>query len=349
MNMVVLGIAFQKGYLPLSAEMLEQAILGRVDRDSGMNLRAFRLGRQLAARPARFTGRFRTRRHSPSRLLRQYVRRLRQQHRGRRGRKLGRRFEISVQRTWRAAPGQPIDAGLMRDIVVRAYDCLTWGGLAYARRYLQHVRWVLAKDRASFDYQMTRAVVWNLAQAMLIKDEVHVASLLTSAEKYHEDRKRFNISPAHGDKVRYRHYHRPELAMFGQRFGFDWRSRHWQLRLLSRMRWLRSVMPSWHDREVAMRDWYEGLVRRVRVDDTREYRRWLAVLSCMESVTGFRDVRYPKMEAARRRVDQLLSMDPDAFDSPVVQPPAEAAVAHDEEDRTVPLLVVPGPAEPAGR
>ena len=117
--------------------------------------------------------------------------------------------------------------------------------------------------------------------------------------------------------MRYRHFTRPEFDLFGLRLRFDWISRDWQLRVLRRLKVLRSVLPGWRRREMRFRDWYVRLIERY-VDeaptDPREYRRWAAVLACPQTVSGFRKVRAAKMDAARRRAEALLALDADAFD-----------------------------------
>jgi len=70
---------------------------------------------------------------------------------------------------------------------------------------------------------------------------------------------------------------------------------------------LRRVMPQWHRREREFRDWYIPLVENFRNVDSREaYDRYVQALRCVEEVRGYREVRYPKMEEARRKVEGLL-------------------------------------------
>jgi indolepyruvate ferredoxin oxidoreductase len=151
---------------------------------------------------------------------------------------------------------------------------------------------------------------------MLIKDEVYVAAMLTSPEKYKRDRRRVNVNTAPGDKMIYKHHHRPEFEIFGRKIQFEWKSRDWQLRLMARARFLRRVLPGWHSREREFRDWYEQLVDQLQIRNRRDYERWLQILSTPGEVTGFRDIRYPKMERARQRAEQLLATDPEDIELP---------------------------------
>jgi indolepyruvate ferredoxin oxidoreductase len=201
---------------------------------------------------------------------------------------------------------------------------------------------VFAKDRAEHGYAVTDAVVRNLARVMLIKDEPFVAALLTSPEKYKRDRRRYNVNPARGDKIIYHHLNKPELELFGRTFRLPaMTTRDWQLRIMARMRFLRRVLFR-HKREHAFRDWYESLVDRLDYKDGRDYQRWLAILSTPDQVTGYREVRYPKMEAARRRAEQLLKTDPAEFEPPTrtapPTPAAPAAPVGDVADPAVPHI-----------
>jgi indolepyruvate ferredoxin oxidoreductase len=73
-------------------------------------------------------------------------------------------------------------------------------------------------------------------------------------------------------------------------------------------RWLRTLLPQWHARERAFRDWYMKLVDTcdlVAPHDPAAYNAWLEIFKSPEPVTGYREVRYPKMESARQKVAEL--------------------------------------------
>jgi hypothetical protein len=40
--------------------------------------------------------------------------------------------------------------------------------------------------------------------------------------------------------------------------------------------------------------------------DRAAYDRWVEALRCVEQVRGYREVRYPKMDEARRRAEELV-------------------------------------------
>jgi indolepyruvate ferredoxin oxidoreductase len=250
-----------------------------------------------------------------------------------------------MKQTFRNTKGLHVDDELMRDFVIRAYDCLIWGGIDYAKRYCKAMVEVFKKDDEAHGYAITRAAVWNLAKVMLIKDEVYCGALLTNPEKYKRDRRRFNVNPERGDKIIYKHHNRPEFELFGKMVRFEWKSRDWQLKLMSRMRFLRNLMPNWHRKEREFRDWYESLVEKFTTagyTSPRDYQRWLAILSVPEPVTGYREIRYPKMEAARLRAEKLLATDPELFEPAATSTPAVSAEHHQERTVNLPVFTSAG-------
>ena len=149
---------------------------------------------------------------------------------------------------------------------------------------------------------------------MLIKDEPYVAAMLTSPEKYKRDRRRYNVNPADGDRIIYRHFNQPEFVLFGRALRLPpIKTRDWQLRFVARARFLRKLFFP-HREERAFRDWYMGLVDRFDWQGDRDYTRWLSALSAPADVTGYREIRYPRMLAARRRADGFLATRPDDFE-----------------------------------
>mgnify|MGYP006272074555 CR=1 FL=1 len=327
-NIMMLGIAFQLGYLPVDYPSLEKAIRQVIRSDIERNLRAFQIGRMIAVKPRLFVVENRREFETARQAFRRKTNTLRLMYKGRKGQRLAKRFRVLMRQTFRATRFRPVGDALMRDVVIRAYDCVIWGGIDYAKRYCTRVVQTFERDTADHDYALTRAVVWNLAKVMLIKDEPYVAAMLTSPEKYKRDQRRYKVNPARGDKIAYEHYNRPEFDVFGKKIAFRWKSKDWQLRLMARARWLRELMPKWHQREREYRDWFETIVDRLQWQNDAEYRKWERVLRTPEPVTGFREVRYPKMEAARAKAEALLS---ESYDEPT--PPGEPRITVSLSDR----------------
>jgi indolepyruvate ferredoxin oxidoreductase len=349
-NIMMLGIALQRGFLPLKLEVIESAIREVTGRQADRNLRAFHIGRKIVVRPNLFVVEKLHEHETARQCLRrklnvleawygsEWVGRVIDRDKGPR---TARQFRVLMKQTFRATRGLRVDDQLMRDVIIRAYDCVIWGGMDYAQRYCDRLVEVFHKDHPVKGYAVTRAVVWNLAKVMLVKDEPYVAAMLTSPEKYKKDRRRWNVNPAHGDKIKYRHHNRPEFELLGRTVRFTWKSTDWQLRLMSSMTPLRKL-PGWHKRELEFRDWFEGVVDKLDWDGSdRDYQRWLAILSTPRGVTGFREVRYPKQDAAKREAQRLLAMDPSEYQPPAVPRP-EADAAEDDDTPRVSLPVMTG-------
>ena len=182
------------------------------------------------------------------------------------------------------------------------------GTLKYARQYASRIVKTYAQDTVERNFAVTRAVIWNLAKVMMIKDEVYVSMMYTSPEKYKRDRRRFNVNPANGDKITYVHLNRPEFEFAGRKFRFRLKGRDWMFRILRHCRWVRNLLPQWHAKERAFREWYMDLVDTcdlVAPHDPAAYSLWLDIFKSPETVTGYREVRYPKQEAAIAKVAEL--------------------------------------------
>ena len=76
---------------------------------------------------------------------------------------------------------------------------------------------------------------------------------------------------------------------------------------MKRMKFLRTLMPQWHEREKSFRQWYSEMVDRFDFKTTEEYNRWVKVFSVPEEVKGYREIRYPKMEKAMETAGKILS------------------------------------------
>jgi indolepyruvate ferredoxin oxidoreductase len=310
-NVMMLGMAFQLGYLPLSLASIEEAIRRVMPADLTRNLKALHLGRAVACGALEGAVRLgETVETVNAALLRKSASLAERFGNGRRGHRVAKAYLAIARPAIASLKARGADAGLCRDFAVRVADCIVWGGLPYCERYRRRVLAVLEHDHARHGLAQTRAVVWNLARAMLIKDEVYVAALLSCPEKRRRDQERFNVSDAAGDRLIYRREHHPEVQLFGRRWGFRWHSSAWQLRALASWKILRTIWPGWHKRDVAYREWYEQLVDRcvgLGAGSAAQYQKWASVLKTPEMVTGFRDVRWPKIEAARAAAETLLA------------------------------------------
>jgi len=303
LNTVLLGAAWQKGWIPLELAHLERALAEVMPREElEANRLAFKLGRQLVHREAALV------RPAATRSL---------------------TAELADLTRWIAAdPGGARQATLFAELIERARqalnipeeeligmawrleDTLQYGGEALARRYLDLILRAWETDSEQEGHRATSELIVNLHRALVVKDEVHVSHLLTCARKLERDRTEFDIDPARGDRIGYRHFTTPQLTLLGRDFRFKLTTRNWQLRIMRRLRWLRHVMPGWHAAEREFGRWYVDVVVEpfiARGNGPRpSYRAWVEAIRSVELAKGYREVRTPGMEAARRAVGLLL-------------------------------------------
>jgi indolepyruvate ferredoxin oxidoreductase len=320
-NMMLLGTAFQRGLLPVSLQNLESSIKAGLGSAAPDNLRAFNVGRLLvqdaaavrravglAAPPATFEA---TVADKADLLARTRFR----------GGQLGGSYRLMLER----ASGQlQLRREALREFARRAYDLVQYDGLHYAQRYVEWVKEIHAWDRPDKAYRATEAVIWNLHKVMAIKDEIYVAHLLTSEEKRRRDQGRYGVSPARGDRLEYRHFNRPQVRVWGRDFAWDMNTRDWMLNVVKRLRWVRRWLPDWHRAEKDFREWYIGLLPRFREAsvEAQAYETFLRVLRLPESVTGYREIRYPKMTAAMAQAAEWLK---EPAPKPAAAPPLVVA------------------------
>jgi len=311
-NIMILGVAYQLGLIPVGAHAIAWAIKDTIRRDHRKNLKAFNIGRKLALEPRALPNRpeavtWEQVVTSKSKILRKT--RLR-------GRTWANRYEGLVHSTIRAMkdlPGQT-----KYDIALRIYDLLQYQDHKLARRYADLVRGVYKRDSAARNFAATSAAAFSLAKLMLIKDEVYVSYLLTRYEKKQRDIAKYGVDTSNGDRLVYKHHTKPELGIGKWKFRLNISTRDWQLKVVSKFKFLRKL-PGWHTRENLFREWYVGLLERVPMDTDANYARAVAALRAPEAVTGYREIRYPKQDACVREVEAILVGKPVA--------PAEALAA----------------------
>jgi indolepyruvate ferredoxin oxidoreductase len=302
------GVAFQLGFIPVSAWSIAWAIKDSIKRDHRKNLKAFNIGRKLALEPRALPNK-----PAPEtweQLVTNKVRILRRNRWG--GRSKAMAFEKLVHHAMKQMRDLPEDQKY--DLAVRIYDLMQYQNADLARDYIERVRKIYKRDCASEveaarHFAATGAAIWGLAKVMLIKDEVYVSYLLTRYEKKQRDIMKYGVDVSNGDRIIYRHHTSPEVNLGRHRIRLRITTQDWHLRLVSHMKWWRKL-PGWHKREIAFRDWYFGLFERISLSNDAAYDQALRVLTCPQQVTGYREVRYPKQDKVRAEIDAELARQP---------------------------------------
>ena len=305
-NMMLLGAAFQRQLIPLELEPLHLALKQMVPHsDLDTNMQAFTVGRRLAQEL------YESSVITPSvKTLITYIEMLESKRqileRKWGGKRLAREYVTLVE-----SVVETLDVGsddVNRTLALYIYDLVQFEGIGYARMYVDKIKQVYAQDSVDYGYRATKAAIRYLHKVMLIKDEVYVAHLLTSEEKLQRDKELYGVDTANGDRIRYVHLNRPHFTVMGLELEADIDTRNWQLNLMKRMKFLRRWFPQWHAKEKAFREWYiTRVIDTFAPADAETYEKHLQALECVEEVRGYREIRYPKIEAAKQTVDGLLA------------------------------------------
>lgn len=309
-NMMLLGTAFQRGLIPLELGPIHLALKQMVrPADLETNLRAFNVGRHLAVGDAvgrrALQARNLTSRDRPQSYAELLASNILILQKKRRGKQLAHAYQSLVEST---VATLDMDDSTHRTLALYAYDLVQFEDIAYARRFVEKVLHVHAHDSDTEGYRATKAAMHSLHKVMLIKDEVYVAHLLTSEEKLQRDKQRYKVDEANGDRIHYVHLNRPRFTVMGIDFEADIDTRNWQLNLVKRMKFLRRWLSQWHAKEKAFRDWYLArVIDTFAPTDDESYEKHVRAIEAVETVRGYREIRYPKMEEAKAQIDSLLT------------------------------------------
>ena len=301
-NMMLLGTAFQRRLIPLELEPLHLALKQMVPHaDLETNMKAFNVGRRLALDSQQLADEV-PRQSSYVEMLSE-KRQILERKRG--GKRLAERYVTLVKG---AVETMDVDSdNIHRLLALYVYDLVQFESLNYARMYVEKVKQVHAHDSEAYNHRATKAAIRYLHKVMLIKDEVYVAYLLTSEEKLARDKELYKVDTKNGDRIKYVHLNRPHFTVMGLDFEADIDTRNWQLNLMKRMKFLRRLLPEWHAKEKAFREWYiSRVIDTFAPTDVEAYDKHLRALECVEEVRGYREIRYPKMEVAKQTVEALL-------------------------------------------
>jgi len=295
-NMMMLGVAFQRGELPVTLDNLTWAIKNTgTKRGYEKNLSAFNLGRKLAVESAPL---------QMKEEISSYAEMLEDKMNILGGKKCAEQYKEKVEEV---VDFIKLDDEINSQIALRAYDLIQFENLKYAEKYLDRIKSMYLKDKEEHGFRVTKAVIRYLAKVMLIKDEVYVAQLLTSVEKYRRDRERYGIERTRGDKAQYTHINRPQFTILGLDIEFDIKTKDWMLNLMKHFKFLRKILPAWHRKEKEFASWYTKLTETLSLNGGISYENYVQIFECPETVRGYRKVRYPKMEEAKQKVNAILS------------------------------------------
>ena len=276
-HFLLVGVAYQAGALPISAEAIERAIeLNGVG--AAANVAAFRWGRTAVADPAAFAAVTAKRAHAP--------------------------------RPVPPLPGSPLTGATREAAAVRAEQLRLYSGEKLVRRYLDAVEaaWE-AERRIGVRSDFSHAVALGLHRVLAVKDEYEVARLLTAPEfaAWIDEQ----VPGAHG--LRYR-LHPPFLRALGLEHKLAL-GRAWTpvLKLLARARFLRGTpfdpfrYGEVRRAERTLAREYASLVADLTASLSEDgYERAVAAASAVGEVRGYEQIKLAGIERYRARIASLL-------------------------------------------
>jgi indolepyruvate ferredoxin oxidoreductase len=290
-NMIVLGVAYQAGFLPLSAAAIERAV-GLNGVQIEQNVQAFRYGRLWVADPERVRA-----------LVEPAPRSFDAERAAVLGRLRGRDARAYASLLDRCAA---LDPEARRMLALRVGELIDYQDARYAAEYVDFVLAVAAREAAAAPgrHDLTHAVIRQLYKLMAYKDEYEVARLHLKPFLESEVRALFTAPR----RVVW-HFHPPLLRALGLRRKL--RLGPWfrpALRALRAMRRLRGTRLDVFGYAAVRREerrlipWYRGLVQEA-LDGAGAggYARAVELARLPESIRGYEDIKLRAIAAARAR------------------------------------------------
>lgn len=295
-NLVVLGAAYQSGFVPISADSIEAAIrLNEVAVDQ--NLAAFHAGRLWVHHPDTLRDVLDPPRPTANEEIKARAGRL-----GRRGR--------AYRELLAPTDGMPQE--LRRLLAVRVADLIDYQSVRYAERYLRDVLRVWdAERRVDHNGALTTSVARNLHKLMAYKDEYEVARLYLAPEFRRQVETTFEGSV----KIRYQ-LHPPFARALGRdrkvEVGGWFRG---PLRILYALRRMRATPLDPFARQRSRREerklisWYRELLDRILERDLDERRRTVALelANLPDQIRGYEQIKSQNAARAHHHAKRLLT------------------------------------------
>lgn len=236
-DVALLGVAFQRGLVPVSIEAVEQALRRGESWGFGRSLEAFNFGRRLAS--GGLVRRALEEREPLERLIRRLALELVRERFG--GRRRAERFALSASGVAasfaRFGDGEEADRAA-RAAVTALHRSIVWGGTRMMRRFEALVSALLAADPSG---ALAVVSVEPLANAVLVRDLLYVLAMSTSLEQRRRIRERLGVRASHGDTLERRFLTRFELLAGTRRYRLDLRSSDWPSEVV---RLLRPIVPA---------------------------------------------------------------------------------------------------------
>ncbi len=278
LDLLLLGMAFERGLVPVTVDAMRQALARVESRGFGRLAEAFAQGRRLAAAKGPAAG---APPASPGPAIERVITRATRELVGGGARRRERIAAIARDALARMPGLLESRAGRRSagEFVRLLAAASVWGGREHASRYAERIRRLYAVDRGDTARELTRLAIRPVAEALLIRDLFQVSAMSLTPWHVARLRRALRVRPARGDRVERRFLLRLDAILLGRRVRWDLRTSDWLPILLRRLR--RLVPWRWRGTpgERRLRDGLLANVERAVVElgtsgDEAAYRRW---------------------------------------------------------------------------
>jgi Pyruvate/2-oxoacid:ferredoxin oxidoreductase gamma subunit len=230
-DLVALGAAFQRGFVPVSVEAMEGAMRRLERRGFGRSLEAFEFGRRLAEGQV-LPDADSARGDSLGRLVRRSALELEASRFG--GGRRARQFREIVRDMIDAMPALYMTAEgrqALRDFVNASVRCVAWGGIRHLRWYAGTVRQLYDAGQADPERRLCTMGILPLAELTLVRDALYVAAMQAATSHARRIRERLGVRANRGDHMMRRYLNRVEVVLGRTMYRLDLRSSDWPAQL----------------------------------------------------------------------------------------------------------------------
>lgn len=293
-DIVAIGMAYQRGAIPVSVEAMEAAARALESRGFGRSWEAFQLGRRLAAEVAARADS----RHDIEKLVRRTV--LSISRGGWPNSRDADSFEHLLRSTLTTLIGHgelTSSPDVQREMVWAIYRCTMWGGVTYATDFVDGLLALLVNHPGPPGAALLRCALFPLAEAMLIRDLFFMSAMATSIEHRRRTRERLSVKLARGDQMERRYLNRVELKAFGYRYEVRFRSSDWPARVTAV---IGSVIPrSWRgsDNDQMVREHIADMVAEAAAAPPSEAEAWVERLVRLHALARRKRMKELTVEA----------------------------------------------------
>jgi len=305
-DFVLLGLAWQAGRIPLSLDAMHRGIQNVEARGWARLAEAFEYGRSAWLDPDRLL-RPQERASEPGlRSVRRYrlilaKARLFGRDRAGRFRQVAGRVLDEVPGLLETAAGREAH----RDFIVALRRCVTWGGFEMAERFAGRIISLYQVDRADTGRALTRAAILPLAETLLIRDAIYVASMAISTEHRRQTQQRLNVRRGRGDRISVRYLTRLECIFIRWRFRLDLRTSDWMAHVLAAARHLHPKALRGRRSQRQVRALVSEVVMQATSAPDDDYGSWRAVLEMLHAMALDGRLRRISPASLRREIRRL--------------------------------------------